>query len=62
MAGTPLTKPTRRNGRESSSSSNSKERVERSRKMDDVLRQSEREEEDLKMTIKCDNILAGALP
>lgn len=38
-----------------------KKRVERSRKMDDLLRQCEREEEDLKMAIERERVLAGAL-
>ena len=38
-----------------------KKRVERSRKMDDLLRQCEREEEDLRMEIERERVLAGAL-
>ncbi|KZR96186.1 Uncharacterized protein APZ42_009623, partial [Daphnia magna] len=38
-----------------------RKKVERSRKMDDLLRQCEREEEDLKMAIERERVLAGAL-
>nr|CAH0099269.1 unnamed protein product [Daphnia galeata] len=38
-----------------------KKKVERSRKMDDLLRQCEREEEDLRMEIERERVLAGAL-
>jgi hypothetical protein len=38
-----------------------RKKVERSRKMDDLLRQCEREEEDIKMAIEREKLLAGAL-